>query len=185
MASVRTHSVPQVQDTATHSHERLNIHECEAMQGWPPGISGGFRSPLGTSYSQRLSHIGNALNGHQCYQILRHLKPGPVASANVHSMCFEKMTSAQVEQQFSQMTSAQLVDCFRKRAFGRKDGWKPAPLTLRLKPGQKPYAKPRRGHTCPSGLTASRDYMLQEQIRKGYMEEVPYDSKYFISQGVV
>ena len=103
------------------------IHECEAMQGCPPGISGGFRSPLGTSYSQRLSHIGNALNGHQCYQILRHLRPGPVASANVHSMCFEKMTSAQVEHQFSQMTSAQLVDCFRKRAFGRGDGWKPAP----------------------------------------------------------
>ena len=79
------------------------------------------------------------------------------------------------------MTLAQLVDYFRKRAFGRGDGWKPAPLTLRLKPGQKPYAKPRRSHTCPSGLSASMEYMLNEQIRKGYMEEVPY----FISQGFV
>ena len=122
--------------------------------------AGGFWSPLGSTYSHRVSHvhIGNALSGHQYYQILRHLKPGPVASANVHSMCFKKMTAAQVEQQFSQMTSSQRIDCFCKHVFGCGDGSKPAPLTLGLKPGQKPYAKPHQGHTCPSGLTASREY---------------------------
>ena len=129
VASVRTHSVPLVQDSTTHAHERLSVHEFESMQGWPPGISGGIHTPIGSSYSTRLSHIGNALNGHQCYQILRHIKPGPVATAQVHSMCFEKMTAAhaQCEQQFSQMTMAQLVSCFQHRAYGRNDGWHPAP----------------------------------------------------------
>ena len=173
--------MPLVQDSTTHAHERLSVHEFESMQVWPPGIiSGGIHTPIGSSYSTRLSHIGNILNGHQCYLILRHIKPVPVATAQVHSMCFEKMTAAQCEHQFSQITMAQLVSCFQHRAYGRNDGWRPAPLTLRLKPGQKPYAKPRRGHSCPSGLVASREYMLQEQIRKGYMEEVAYDSKYFI-----
>ena len=77
------------------------------------------------------------------------------------------------------MTSAELVAFFRERARG----WSPAPLNLKLRTGQRPYAKPRRGYSTPAGLVPSEEYMLQEQIRKGYIREVPYDSKYFISQG--
>ena len=53
--------------------------------------------------------------------------------------------------------------------------WEPIPLTMRLKPGQKPYvyAKPRRGYTTPAGLKISRDRMLKMKVDAGYMREVP------------
>ena len=79
------------------------------------------------------------------------------------------------------MTDSQLQDWCRARTAN----WSPVKLQLKLRKGQKPYAKPRRGFSTPAGLVESLDYMLKEQVNKGHMREVKYDSKYFVSQGFV
>ena len=67
----------------------------------------------------------------------------------------------------------------------RKRGWQPKPLNLKLKDAQEPLAQPRRGYSTPAGLVSGRDYMLQQQIDKGYLKQVEYQSDFFVSQGFV
>ena len=179
-AQERTHSVPTVEDVHTGVARRLTAEECEVMQGWPPGITRAGTDTM--TYTGKLRHVGNALNAHQCYHILRHVNMQPPAwNTTACPLEMEFYNTSQLEQLFPSMTDAQIQSWVRERTHN----WEPAPLQLRLKPGQKPFARPRRGYSTPAGLVPSLDYMIQEQISKGYMKGVQYNPKYFISQGFV
>ena len=67
----------------------------------------------------------------------------------------------QLEHLFAGMSDSQLQAWVRERTRN----WEPVPLQLRLKPGQKPFARPHRGYSTPPGLVPSLEYMLQEAGR--------------------
>ena len=119
--------------------------------GWPDGITS-LPDAAADSYTDRLSRIGNALNAHQLYHILQHLVvPSPSAPPPVvAAVDARSLTAPQLEEQLGAMTDAQLHRWVSKRLHG----WTPAPLHLRLKPGQQPFAKPKRGYSTPAGLVA-------------------------------
>ena len=73
-------------------------------------------------------------------------------------MSLEFYNNAQLEHLFAGMSDSQLQAWVRERTRN----WEPVPLHLRLKPGQKPFARPRRGYYTPAGLVPSLEYMLQE-----------------------
>ena len=174
VASERTHNVPTVVDTDCKTRHRLSVGESEMMQGWPPGIV----SSHCQSYTSALQKIGNALNAFQLHAIFRNFTPHAHTSLS-YPMSADFCDSAQLEQQLSELTDAQLMAWVRERVRG----WKPTELELHLKAGQQPFAKPRRSYSTPAGLVKSMEYMIQEQIRKGYMEQVEYTEDMFVSQG--
>lgn len=182
VASPRTYTVPQVMDVTAKFNTRLSIGESERVMGWPDGITN-LPDAKVDSYTDQLSRIGNALNAHQLYHILQHLivpssdVPPPVVAA----VDARALTAPQLEAQLGAMSDRQLHQWVSKRLHN----WKPAPPHLILKPGQQPFAKPKRGYSTPAGLVESMEYMVQEQIRKGYLEEVEYEQGMFVSQGFV
>ena len=103
----------------------------------------------------------------------------PAHSVMACSANVESMTASQLETALSHLTSEQLISWMRERARG----WEPIPLQLKLKPGQKPYAKPHMGYSTPAGLVPSMQYMLEDQCAKGYMRKVAFSDKLFVSQG--
>ena len=181
VASPKTHTIPSVFDADTSTHCRLTAQESERMQGYHDDISA--VPGVAATYEQRLRMIGNALNAHQTFHILQHYQPRtPQPSVCAAQIDMHGLTAAQLEVQLGAMSSAQLHTWVRSRMAG----WTPEPLHLQFKPGQQPFAKPRRGFSTPAGLAESMQYMLHEQIRKGYMEEVTdYTHDMFVSQGFV
>ena len=88
-------------------------------------------------------------------------------------------TAESLETHLASLTDSQLMSWIKERCRG----WSPSKLQLKLKNGQQPYAKPKRGYSVQAGLVPSMNYMLQQQIDKGYLKKVPYSSEFFISQG--
>ena len=81
-------------------------------------------------YADKLRHIGNALNAHQCYHILRYVNMQPPAwNTNACPLEMEFCDAPQLEQLFASMTDAQLQSWVRERTRN----WEPAPSPLRLK----------------------------------------------------
>ena len=182
VASEKTHSVPTLDDMDTGRSRRLTIAESEVMQGWPPGITDGQNSPMNQSYSTQLRHVGNALNAHQCYQVLREFSTDDSRwETSMFPVSVEYLSSTELETKLGLMSEAERQSWVRERARG----WEPERLNLKLKPGQKPHARPCRGYSCQAALIPSMQYMLQEQIDKGYMRKVAYKEGYFVSQGFV
>ena len=180
VASKHTHRVPAVYDSSVGATSQLTSTECEVMQGWPPHITNGTHTCLGASHATRLKQVGNALNNSQLYHILRAFTP---ASATVQHCPAPAAfpNAAALEAHLSTLSDAGLRQWMQKRTAG----WEPEPLRLRLKPGQKPYGKPRRGYSVPSGLMASMKHMLQDQVSEGYMRKVSYTYDKFVSPGFV
>ena len=177
VAAEHTYNVPTVTDTISKRRTRLTIGECEQMMGWPAGITRRPSCP-DEPYATQLQRIGNALNNHQLHHILKHLHRNLPASA-VWPVQVEMLTAEDLETQLASLTDAQLITWVRSQI----GDWEPEALHLRVKPGQRPFGKPRRGYSVPPGLHASMRYAIDDQIRKGYLRKVQYTSDMFISQG--
>ncbi len=180
VASTHTHRVPTVRDTTLGATSPLTPVECEVMQGWPPNITNGTGKCLRSPCSTRLQQVGNSLNNPQLYHVLREFTPAS-ASVCTYPAPAAFRSAGSLESHLGALSDAGLRQWMQQRTAG----WEPEPLRLQLKPGQTPYAKPRRGYSVPSGLMASMKYMLQKQVSKGYMQKVEFSHDKFISQGFV
>ena len=150
------------------------------LQGWPTHISRIHDCAAHNTYIDRLARMGNALNASQSYYILRHFNPNHTV-VDGWPVSVEYLTTTELEAHLSNMSHTQLIGWVKQRL----KNYKPIPLDLKLKRGQRPHAKPHRGYNTPAGLVQSMQYMLAQQIEKGYMREVPYSSDFFVSQGFV
>ena len=117
VASHNTHSVPSVYDTHTGLTSRLSAVECEVIQGWPPGITGGVSTPLHTTYATRLRQVGNALNAPQLYYILRNYAPIS-GTAQVYPAPATFPSPGALEAHLSTLTDAGLRQWMARRTEG-------------------------------------------------------------------
>ena len=178
VASPHTRSIPMVMDHSLGQQDRLTIQECERMMGWPPDITKTNNSD--GDYRDRLRRIGNALNAHHCHHILKHYTINNTTCRS-YSTRVEEMSTAEFEKFLSNMTKSDMA----KFVKARRGNYEPIPLRLELKDDAAPYAKPRRGFSTQAGLVESKQYMIQQQIDKGYLRKVNYRHGMFVSQGFV
>ena len=95
----RTHTLSANSGGHYHRHRQATLH---------PRIRGiTSRGGDNRSYSELLRHVGNALNAHQCYQILCNLSTvAPVWEATSCPMSLEFYSNAQLEHLFAGMSDS-------------------------------------------------------------------------------
>ena len=193
VASGNTLNPPRVIHRETHQSRTLHLNESEVAQGLPRYVTDGFD----LTPAQCLRMIGNALNLWMMWPILRNYRPSlsrqaiPIRYISVfHSTLHTSPTSfpntsagadayAEV---LNALDDAALFSYFHQQC----SGFKPSELSLQLRPGTGPYAKPKFPYPVPSGLVQATHYALDQQVAHGQLTELTHiNDKHWISNSFV
>jgi site-specific DNA-cytosine methylase len=187
VASLQTFNPPMKIEASTGKETRLTPDDADAAQGWPPGISDGqLQQPLGLPTETRTKIMGNAINASMMYHVFRsfHAKKRKVVSMPATTTeddvpDIDQYTNAQQLQDFLATLSDEAMDAWMQRRMG---SWELPKMHLKVKAGQQPMPKVKKGYDVPAGLRKSAEHDLAESVASGVLTKVQFREGMCITQ---
>ena len=169
-----------VKDMEDRRRRMAGNDEKEALQGYPVGMSRGFREDI--PESKRTKVIGNAWNYHQMSAIFRHLEPrGDTARKySMHAVRAEEIEGiSKSERKLLAMTHGEREEYFAERM----KGFELAKLKVTLKEEQTvPWQVPQSTRmNTPSGKREAAVAEIQLRLKRGHLKLVRYRRKQWIA----
>ena len=177
----------------TNQVRPLHLNEAEVAKGLQRHVADGFDF----SPDQRLRMIGNASNLWMMWPILRNYRPRlsqqatPLRYITVfHSTVHTSPTSFPNTTEGASAYAAVLNSLDDDALFSyfkqQCHGFRLSELSLTLRPGTGPYAKPKFPYPVASGLVQATHYALDQQVACGQLTELKHvDHTHWISNSFV
>ena len=181
MAAGSTTRAPVIVKDATNRRKRPALNdEKEALQGYPVGMSRGFRIDIGES--KRTKVIGNAWNYHQMSAIFRHLKPQGEKRKqySMHAVRAEEIDGiSSAEKRLLSMSHEERAKHFEDKM----EGYELAKLKVTLKDEQTvPWQVPQSTRmNTPSGKREAAVAEIKLRLKRGHLKLVRYKRKQWIA----
>ena len=181
MAAGSTTRAPVIVKDATNRRKRPALNdEKEALQGYPVGMSRGFRIDIGES--KRTKVIGNAWNYHQMSAIFRHLKPqgDKKKQYSMHAVRAEEIEGiSSAEKRLLAMSHDERAKYFEEKM----EGYELAKLKVTLKEEQTvPWQVPQSTRmNTPSGKRDAAVAEIKLRLKRGHLKLVRYKRKQWIA----
>ena len=169
-----------VKDVDNRRRRTAHNDEKEALQGYPIGMSRGFREDI--SEDKRTKVIGNAWNYHQMSAIFRHLRPrsDKAGQYSMHAARAEEVDGiSKLEKTLLAMTHDE-----REKYFTAKmGGFKLAKLKVTLKDDQTvPWQVPQSTRmNTPSGKRDAAMAEIRLRLKRGHLKLVRYQRNQWIA----
>jgi len=187
VASLQTFNPPMKIEASTGKETRLTPDDADAAQGWPPGISDGQpQQPLGLPTETRTKIMGNAINASMMYHVFRSLHEKkrkvvsmPATTTEEGVPDIDQYRTAQQLQDFLATLSDEEMGEWMQRRMG---DWKLPKMHLKVKAGQQPMPKIKRGYDVPAGLRRSAEHDLAESVASGVLTKVQFREGMCITQ---